>query len=88
MSKQIATDSVPCSICRYPIKAPTYIRQQEKCPYCNSINEAITQVATSTTALIAIACFAAGVFVGPALLLGAKAGQESLERKARARFGK
>lgn len=88
MSTQIATDSVPCSICHYPVQAPTYVGQQLTCPYCASINEAIAQVSTSKTALIAIACFAAGVFVGPALLLGAKAGQESLERKARARFSK
>lgn len=88
MTSQILTASAPCSICGYPVQAPTYVGQEVKCPYCNSINEAITQVSTPTTILIGVACFVAGVLLGPAVLLGAKAGQESLERKARTRFSK
>jgi hypothetical protein len=85
---QITTDSIPCPICHYPIQAPTQEGQQVKCAYCDTINEAIAQVTTSTSVLIGIACFAAGVLIGPAFLISTKAGQEWLEKKVRERLSR
>jgi hypothetical protein len=82
----VAVNNAPCAICGYPIPEPSYVGQQVKCAYCGSINEAIAQVSTPTTILVGVACFVFGVLLGPALLISAKAGQESLERKAKTRF--
>jgi len=57
-----------------------------KCPYYGSINEAIEQVPTSTTVLACILVFITGCFVGPAVIVSSKGGQEWLEKKAREHF--
>jgi hypothetical protein len=73
-----------CPDCHYPLEA-TYPGQQVRCPYCGTISEAITAT-TSTTVLVGVLAFLAGVVIGPAFILGAKAGQEALERRVRSKI--
>lgn len=87
MATQVITDSLPCTVCRYPIQAPTHEGQQVKCPYCGSINEAITQGVTVPTALFAgILGFALGVVLGPGFLASTESGSEWLAKQARERI--
>jgi len=81
------SESSLCTVCHYPLTA-THAGELVKCPYCGAINEAIAQVPTSTTALIAIGTFVLGVLIGPAFLVSTKAGQEWLEKQAKARYTK
>ena len=83
----VATGNSPCAICHYPIQEPTYVGQQVKCPYCGSINEAITQVTIPTPVFVGIIAFTVGVFVGPAILALSQAGQDYLARQIRGRMG-
>lgn len=73
-----------CSVCHYPLEAD-HPGQQVRCPYCGTINEAITAT-TGTTVLIGVLAFLAGVVIGPAFILSAKAGQEALERRVRSKI--
>jgi hypothetical protein len=86
MPPTLTTESIPCPRCRYPVQAPSYVGQTVKCPYCGTINEAIEQVPTSTTVLACILVFIVGCFVGPAVIVSSKGGQEWLEKKAREHF--
>ena len=87
MQSTIATHSSPCAICRYPIKEADYVGQQVKCPYCGSINEAITQVTIPTPVFVGFICFAAGVFFGPAILAATDTGSDYMARHIRGRIG-
>ena len=82
----IATESAPCAICQYPVREPTYVGQQVKCPYCGSINEAITQVTIPTPVFVSVIFFTVGVFVGPALLAASQWGQDYLASQVRGRL--
>lgn len=90
MAAQIATDSIPCPICHYPIQAPTQEGQQAKCPWCSTINEAITQstVTLPTAILIAVFSFIGGAVVGHAAMISLRGGSEYLAAKAEKRFGR
>jgi phage FluMu protein Com len=90
MPTQIETGSIPCSACHYPVQKPGYLGQQVKCPYCNTINEAIAQstVTTPTAILIGIFSFIGGTVLGHAALISARGGSEYLTGKAEKRFGK
>jgi len=83
----ISTNNAPCSICNYPIQAPTHEGQTVKCAYCGSINEAITQVTIPTPVFVGFICFAAGVLLGPALLAATDTGSDYLARQVRGRLG-
>lgn len=87
MQSTIATNSSPCAICRYPIQEATYVGQQVKCPYCGSINEAITQVTIPTPVFVGFICFAAGILLGPAILAATDTGSDYLARQIRGRIG-
>ena len=87
MRSTVATNSSPCGICRYPIQEPTYVGQQVKCPYCGSINEAITQVTIPTPVFVGLLCFGAGVLLGPAILAATDTGSDYLARQIRGRLG-
>ena len=84
--KSISTNSSPCALCRYPITEPTYIGQEVKCPYCGSINTAITQVTIPTPVFVGLVAFGAGVLFGPALMATTESGQAWLERQIRERI--
>jgi len=81
------TSSSPCGICAYPIQAPAYLGQQVKCPYCGSINQAITDVSIPTPVFVGFICFAAGVLLGPAILAATDTGSDYLARQVRGRLG-
>jgi hypothetical protein len=84
---KVRTESVPCAVCHFPIQAPTYVGQQVKCPYCGSINEAISQgVTIPTPLLVGLLSFGAGVLLGPALMASTQSGAEYLAKKARERL--
>jgi len=84
---QIGTESVPCAVCHFPIQAPTHVGQQVKCPYCGSINEAITQgVTIPTPVLVGLLSFGAGVLLGPALIASTQSGSEWLAKQAKERI--
>jgi hypothetical protein len=83
----IATNSIPCPVCRYPIPAPTEVGQEVKCAWCSSISEAIQQGITIPTSLfVGILSFGLGVILGPALIATTKSGSEWLARQARERI--
>ena len=81
-------NSSPCSICGYPIPEATYKGQLTKCPYCNSINEAITQVTIPSAILIGVFSFIAGTLFGHAILVSARGESERLIRKVEERYKK
>ena len=85
--RDVATSNSPCAICRYPIQEPEYVGQEVKCPYCGSINEAITQVTIPTPVFVGFICFTAGVFLGPAILAATDTGSDYLARQIRGRIG-
>jgi len=85
-SAKVGTESVPCAVCHFPIQAPTYVGQQVKCPYCGSINEAITQVAIPTPVFVGLLTFGLGVLLGPALIASTQSGAEWLAKQARERI--
>jgi len=84
---QVSTDSIPCPVCKYPIRAPTEVGQQVKCLYCGSISEAIAQISIPTPVFVGLICFGLGVLLGPAVISSTQAGSEWLARKARVRLG-
>ena len=88
MPTEIATDSIPCPVCHYPVRKPTSVGQQVKCLYCNTISEAITQITTSKAILIGIFSFLGGTLFGHAALVSARGGSEYLAGKAEKRFGR
>ena len=65
MPQQLATNSVSCPGCKYPIVAPTYVGEQVKCPYCGEISQAISQVTIPTSVVVGVLAFIAGVILGP-----------------------
>lgn len=80
--------STPCPVCNYPIQAPTHVGQQVKCPYCQSINEAIAQVTIPTPVFVGIICFGLGVLLGPSVWATTQGGSEWLAKKARERLAR
>lgn len=87
MSTEIDTESAPCAVCDFPIRIPTRVGENVKCPYCGSINEAIAQGITLPTSLVVgLLCFGAGVVLGPGLLASTKSGSEWLAKQARERL--
>jgi hypothetical protein len=88
ISASIKTASVPCPVCGYPIPEPSYIGEQVKCAWCNSISEAIEQgVTIPTPVFVGIISFGLGVLLGPAIWATTQGGSEWLARKARERLG-
>ena len=85
MATEISTDSLPCSFCRYPVAAPTYVGQEVRCSYCGGINKAIA-VEIPTPLFVGVLTFIAGVVLGPLVLVSTKTGSEWLARKARERL--
>ena len=83
----VTTSNSPCGICGYPIKEANHVGAQVKCPYCGSINEAITQVSIPTPVFVGFICFAAGVLLGPAILAATDTGSDYLARQIRGRLG-
>lgn len=81
-------NSIPCPVCQYPIREPTYIGEQVECLYCHSISEAIAQegVTIPTPVFVGLICFGLGVVLGPSLIASTQAGSEWLARKARERL--
>lgn len=81
-------NSIPCPVCKYPIQEPTRVGQQVKCLYCGTISEAILQegITIPTPVFVGIACFAAGVLLGPSVWATTKGGSEWLARKASERI--
>jgi len=90
MSTEIATDSIPCSACHYPIPKAEFVGQQVKCSWCGTIHEAITQavVTLPTAILIGVFSFLGGAVVGHAAMISARGGSEWLAGKAEKRFGR
>ena len=77
-------ESAPCSICQYPVSiSGLAVGDEVRCPYCGGISQVISEVSTGSAVLAGVIGFIVGVVVGPSFLLGIKAGQEALERKAR-----
>jgi len=83
----ISTDNALCASCRYPIQTPAQVGQTVKCPYCTTINEAITQVVIPTPVFVGFVAFAAGVLLGPAILAATDAGSDYMARRIRERIG-
>lgn len=83
-------NSTPCPVCNYPSKAPTYVGQQIKCPYCGTINEAIAQegVTIPTPVFVGIIFFGLGVLLGPSVWATTQGGSEWLARKAKERLAR
>ena len=90
MPTEIATDSIPCSACHYPIPKAEFVGQQVKCPWCGTIHEAIAQatVTLPTAILIGVFSFLGGAVVGHAAMISARGVSESLASKAEKRFRK
>ena len=71
-----------CASCGYPIAAEP--GDTVSCPNCSTINEAISQVVEiPRPVLIGILAFAAGMFLGPAIVSSTSSGKAWLERQAR-----
>jgi hypothetical protein len=81
-----STASLPCSICHYPIPAPSSVGEQVKCAYCGGISEAIQGITIPSTVFVGIISFVAGAILGPAFWQAAKGGAVALERIARERI--
>jgi hypothetical protein len=79
-------ESVPCPVCKYPIPAPMQYGQMVKCPYCNAISRAVTQITVPTPLFVGILSFIAGVILGPAVIASTQSGAEWLAKKARERL--
>jgi hypothetical protein len=90
MPTEIATDSIPCSTCHYPIPKAEYVGQQVKCAYCGTIHEAIAQstVTIPTAILIGVFSFLGGTLFGHAALVSARGGSAWLAGKAEKHFKK
>jgi predicted RNA-binding Zn-ribbon protein involved in translation (DUF1610 family) len=71
-----------CSSCHYPIEV-SYEGQVIACPYCGTVNRAITQVKIPTSVFVGFISFLAGAILGPSLWAATKAGSEALGRLAR-----
>lgn len=82
----LKTESVPCPACNYPIPAPTHVGEQAKCPYCNTVSEAIAQVTIPTPVFVGVIGFIVGALVGPAFWVSTEAGSQWLAKKARERL--
>ena len=78
--------SSPCTVCGFPITEATISGETVKCPYCSTINTAITDVTIPTPVFAGVVAFAVGVFVGPALLAATQWGQDYLAKQVRKRM--
>jgi len=82
----ISTENSPCSICKYPMPAPTMEGQTIKCPYCGTINAAISDVSLPTWFVHGTIGLTLGIFLGPLILDSVRAGSEKMARKAKERL--
>ena len=76
-----------CGSCGYPITSSVRVGQQVACPMCNTINEAISQVAIPTPLFVGVIAFLLGMLLGPPIVATTDAGQKWLERTAREKIG-
>ena len=80
----MATKIGSCT-CGYPITAK-YHGQKVSCPYCHSLNEAVSQGVNVPTWLVAGGIgLLLGIFAGPALIASTEEGARWLERRVRER---
>ena len=79
---RVTETEVLCAKCHYPLTA-TYNGEVIKCPYCGTINKAITQVTIPTSVIVGFACFIAGALLGPAVRDALTGGSQALSRLAR-----
>jgi hypothetical protein len=86
VSASVATNSIACPVCGYPIPAPSAIGEEVKCAYCGSISQAIQAVTIPSTVFVGFITFGLGAILGPALWEAAKGGAKALERVARERI--
>ncbi len=78
---QVATNSVSCPGCHYPIGTPA-LGDQVKCPYCGEISQAIAMEVPNTV-VVGLACFFGGVLLGPAVYQVMQGASAWLARQAR-----
>lgn len=56
-----------CAACGFPLTAE-YVGQKVSCPFCSTINEAISSPSFPTTLIWSALAFVTGVVVGPHLI--------------------